>query len=116
MENHCFEAIGCLAQSWQNPCFADFANHKPMHKNLEKHDFPCTFAPLLDHFRSDKIWSKFGQVWSKFGPFLALKKFFFDPKMGFDIKHWIPKFHLFRSNGSKVIPLGAFKKQRPITL
>ena len=116
MENHVFPNFCALVCDWQNQQNRDFAKTGPSSQLLQNNDFPCTFAPLLDHFRFDKIWSIFGQVWSKFGPILASKNFSFDPKMGFGIKHWIPKFQLFRSNGSKVIPLGAFQKQRPIIL
>ena len=110
MENHAFGIFGALVDCLQKQPNWKFPQVKPMHQKFQKHDFPCTFAPLLNHFRSEKIWSKLGQVWSKFDQFFDSIFLSFHLEMGFGKKHWIPKFQLFRPNGSKVIPLHAFKR------
>ena len=112
MENHAFWIFGALVWLGEISSLAVFANNQPMHQKFQKHDFPCTFAPLLNHFRSEKIWSKLGQVWSKFDQFFDSIFLSFHLEMGFGKKHWIPKFQLFRPNGSKVIPLHAFKRMK----
>ena len=116
MENHAFGIFGALVDCLRKQPNWKFPQVKPMHQKIQKHDFPCTFAPLLNHFRSEKIWSKLGQVWSKFDQFLT--QFFCPFTSKWDLAKSIgsPSFSCLDQTVQKLFHFMRLNASRPISL